>query len=526
VLFNPIDKKTLYYAGNVLFKTMSGGNSWQIISPDLSRESWDIPSSVGIYTNDNLKTMPRRGVIYTVAPSYKDINTIWCGTDDGLIHITRDGGKTWRNVTPPEITSWSKISLMDASHFDVNTVYAAVNRIRCDDMHPHIYKTNDGGKNWKEIVNGLPNDPINVVREDPKRKGLLFAGSERAVYVSFDDGEHWQSLRLNMPCTSIRDLVIKDDDLVIGTHGRSFWILDDITPLRQLNSKLINASVILFKPQTAYRVRWNMNTDTPLPQEEPAGQNPPDGAIINYYLAENQKEVSLEIRDAKNNLIRSYSNLDTLYTIPANNVPPYWIRPQLILLAKAGSHRFTWDLHYDPLNEPASYPIGATYMNTAPNPTSPWVMPGIYTVKLTADGKMFSQNITVKMDPRVSTSFVDLQKQHDLSLQCYLGKKQCKSIIEEINILKLKLNSNNSSSKELDQQLSHLANASPGYTNPNFTKLINSYSTILNTLEECDRAPTHQTITALNNVNRELKELMKQWKSIKDKTVLNPPAKN
>ena len=219
VLFNPIDKKTLYYAGNVLFKTMNGGQSWTIISPDLSRDKWDIPASVGVYTKEDMKTMPRRGVIYTVAPSYKDLNTIWCGTDDGLIHITRDGGKTWKNVTPPGITSWSKISLMDAGHFDANTVYAAVNRIRVDDMKPHIYRTHDGGKTWKEIVNGLPDDPINVVREDPKQQGLLYAGSERAVYVSFDDGEHWQSLRLNMPATSIRDLVIKDDDLVVGTHG-------------------------------------------------------------------------------------------------------------------------------------------------------------------------------------------------------------------------------------------------------------------------------------------------------------------
>ena len=176
---------------------------------------------------------------------------------------------------------------MDAGHFDVNTAYAAVNRIRLDDMHPHIYKTNDGGKTWKEIVNGLPADPINVVREDPVHKGLLFAGSERAVYVSFDDGEHWQSLRLNMPATSIRDLVIKDDDLVIGTHGRSFWILDDITSLRQITADVMKANVFLYKPANAYRVRWSMWTDTPLPQEEPAGENPPDGAIIDYYLKEN-----------------------------------------------------------------------------------------------------------------------------------------------------------------------------------------------------------------------------------------------
>ena len=178
LLFSPVDNKTLYFAGNVLFKTTDGGNHWQIISPDLSRESWDVPSSVGVYNTDALEKMPRRGVIYTVAPSPKDINTIWCGTDDGLIQVTRDGGKTWKNVTPSSITSWSKISIMDAGHFDVNTAYAAVNRIRCDDMHPYIYKTHDGGKTWKEIINGLPDEPINVVREDPQTKGLLFAGSE------------------------------------------------------------------------------------------------------------------------------------------------------------------------------------------------------------------------------------------------------------------------------------------------------------------------------------------------------------
>src|SRR6186713_390230 len=333
VLFNPIDKKTLYYAGNVLFKTMNGGNSWQIISPDLTRENYDVPPSVGIYTTNDMKTMPRRGVIYTIAPSYKDINTIWCGTDDGLIQVTRDGGKTWKNVTPPGITSWSKVSLMDASHFDANTAYAAVNRIRCDDMHPHIYKTNDGGKTWKEIVNGLPNDPINTVREDSKKKGLLFAGSERAVYVSFDDGEHWQSLRLNMPATSIRDLTIKDDDLVVGTHGRSFWILDDITPLREIRADVPSADVHLFAPQQAWRFRWNKNTDTPLPPDEPAGQNPPDGAIVHYFLkGAAAGPVTLEIVDGAGTVVRRYRSDDTPEPpVEGRNIPDYWIRPPQVL---------------------------------------------------------------------------------------------------------------------------------------------------------------------------------------------------
>ncbi len=398
LLFSPVDNKTLYFAGNVLFKTTDGGDHWQVISPDLTRTNYDIPSSVGTYTTDEMKTMQRRGVIYAVAPSYKDINTIWCGTDDGLIQLTRDAGKTWKDVTPPDINSWSKISIIDAGHFDVNTAYAAVNRIRCDDMHPHIYKTHDGGKTWTEIVNGLPDDPINVVREDSQRKGLLFAGSETAVYVSFDDGEHWQSLRLNMPASSIRDLVIKDDDIVVGTHGRGFWILDNITSLRQISNKLMNQSAILYKPQTAYRVRWSTNTDTPIPQEEPAGQNPPDGAIIDYYLKENAKEVTLEITDAKGKLIRMYSSNNKPYEIPAVNIPLYWIRPEQLLSAETGSHRFLWDMHYTPLDQPPSYPMTAVYENTPPAETSPWVMPGVYTAKLTVDGQSWKQSFTIKMD--------------------------------------------------------------------------------------------------------------------------------
>jgi photosystem II stability/assembly factor-like uncharacterized protein len=431
VLFSPVDNKTLFFAGSVIFKTTTGGDTWEQISPDLTRESYDIPESVGIFNTPDLKTMARRGVIYTLAPSYQDINTIWAGTDDGLIHITKDGGKYWKNITPSTLTSWSKVSMIDASRFDNNTAYVAVNRIRCDDMTPHIYKTTDGGVTWKKIINGLPNEPINTVREDAVRKGLLFAGSENAVYFSLDAGENWQSLRLNMPATSIRDLVIKDDDIVIGTHGRSFWILDNITPLRQLK---INAQkeTTLYKPQQAIRVRWNMNTDTPLPPEEPAGENPPDGAVIDYYLNNNADEVQLNIFNDKGTLIRSFSNKDTLYNIPDVNIPLYWIRPQQILSAKQGAHRFLWDMKYNPLNVPVEYPMTAVKHNTAPSPTAPWVMPGNYTVKLTVNNKVYTQNFTVKMDPRVKTPMIQLQKQHDLSVICYEGSKKSMTKFPEI----------------------------------------------------------------------------------------------
>ncbi|MEY4057760.1 MAG: hypothetical protein RLZ50_972, partial [Bacteroidota bacterium] len=423
VLFSPVDNKTLFFAGSVIFKTTTGGDTWEQISPDLTRESYDIPESVGIFNTPDLKTMARRGVVYSVAPSYQDINTIWAGTDDGLIHITKDGGKHWKNITPSTLTSWSKVSMIDASRFDNNTAYVAVNRIRCDDMTPHIYKTTDGGTTWKKIINGLPNEPINTVREDAVRKGLLFAGSENAVYFSLDAGESWQSLRLNMPATSIRDLVIKDDDIVIGTHGRSFWILDNITPLRQLKVNAPTATT-LYKPQQAIRIRWNMNTDTPLPPEEPAGENPPDGAVIDYYLNNNEELVQLDILNDKGTLVRSFSNKDTLYNIPDVNIPLYWIKPQQILSAKQGAHRFLWDMKYNPLNIPVEYPMTAVIHNTAPVATAPWVMPGNYTVKLTVKGKVYTQNLTIKMDPRVKTPIAQLQKQHDLSVICYEGRKK------------------------------------------------------------------------------------------------------
>ena len=464
---------------------------------------------------------------YTIAPSYKDVNTIWCGTDDGLIHVTRDGGKTWKNVTPPEITSWSKVSLMDASHTDANTVYAAVNRIRCDDMRPHIYKTNDGGKTWKEIVNGLPNDPINVVREDPIRKGLLFAGSERAVYVSFDDGENWQSLRLNMPATSIRDLVIKDDDLVIGTHGRSFWILDNITPLRIdpyiFKLDLSTIAGILYKPQTTYRVRWNMYTDTPVPQEEAAGENPPDGAMIDYYLHENANAVSLEIHDQKGNSIRKYSNRDTLYKIGDVNIPHYWIRPQQILSAEPGHHRFLWDMKYAPLNLAVSYPISATYMNTEPNQTAPWIMPGTYTATLTVDGKVYTQTFTIKMDPRVKTSLQNLKLQHDLSLQCYNRREECMKILEDIRSYHAKIrrqltNASAAVADELNKKdkLARELEATPqGSTEPSFGRLNNGFASVFNVLQDSDMPPTTQMINAVKELNQQMIVLKKKWEDLK-----------
>lgn len=436
VLFSPADPHVLFLASNVLFKTTTGGQSWEIISPDLSRESPEVPQNIGIYRTSALAKQPRRGVIYSVAPSPSDVNTIWAGTDDGLIHVTWDGGKQWQNVTPTSLSAWSKVAQLDAGHFDVNTVYAAVNCIRLDDMKPHIYRTHDGGKTWKEIVKGLPESgPVNVVREDPVRKGLLYAGTERAVYVSFNDGDDWQSCRLNMPATSIRDLIVHGDDIAVATHGRSFWILDNVTPLRQIDAQVAASGAFLFKPQLTYRVRWNLNTDTPIPPEEPAGKNPPDGAMIDYYLKADAPEIKLEIMDASGKLVRLFSGADKPDNVNVNALayPTYWFRPPQILSGKAGMQRFIWDLHYGP--PPGirrSYPMAAILHDTPLSPVGPWVLPGDYTVRLSLGGTSYTQTITVRMDPRVSASHGVLQEQFDLSMLCYDGLTQINAVRSKI----------------------------------------------------------------------------------------------
>ena len=342
--------------------------------------------------------MQRRGVIYAVAPSPTDINVIWCGTDDGLLWLTQDAGKNWANVTPPEISSWSKIAQLEASRFVPGRAYAAVNRLRCDDNKPYIYKTDNFGKTWKLIVAGLPdNAPVNTVREDPKKPGLLYCGTERMVWFSNDDGAHWNPLRNNMPATSIRDLVVHDDDLVVGTHGRSFWILDSITALRQLSSE----PVALYAPTVAYLVDWNRNTDTPLPPEEPAGQNPPDGIVIDYYLAANAKLITLEVLDAQGNVVRKWSSTDKPDTLDPLKitVDPRWAHPWQPLLATAGSHRFVWNLR--PYAPASGLGMDAIWHNT-PTSKAPWIAPGRYTLHLTVDGKTSEQKLDVKPDPRKS----------------------------------------------------------------------------------------------------------------------------
>jgi len=411
IAFAPKDPHTLYFAANRLWKSTNGGSTWTAISPDLARTTWDVPATVGVYKPEVKVT--QRGVIYAIAPSPVDARTIWAGTDDGTIHVTSDGGAHWRDVTPPALTAWQKVSILEASHTSAKTAYAAINTLRLDDLRPHILRTRDGGATWQEIVNGIPaNENVDVVREDPVKPGLLFAGTERSVYVSFDDGDHWRSLRNDMPATSVRDLAIKDDDLIAATHGRGFWILDDITALRQEPASLS----FLFEPAAAYRVHPNNNTDTPLPPDTPAGENPPDGAAIDYRIGPSAAQVTLEIQDGKGAVVRRWSADDPIPPPdPALKIPRYWVRPPEVLQRNSGMHRIVWDLHEQPLPEPIDYPISAVPHRTAPAATSPWVMPGTYTVVLTIDGAKQTKKLVVKMDPRVKTPVRDLARQYEVA---------------------------------------------------------------------------------------------------------------
>ncbi|MBV8244863.1 MAG: glycoside hydrolase [Candidatus Eremiobacteraeota bacterium] len=414
VIFSRVDPHVLYYGSSVLFSTRDGGRTWRIISPDLTRAAPGVPANLGIFAQSTAARETHRGVIYSVAPSYRTAGTIWAGTDDGLMWITRDGGTHWRNITPAGLTSWSKIAQIDTTPFDDATAYVAVNRFRLDDLRPYVFRTHDGGQHWVQVVSGLPNaGPVNVVRADPVRRGLLYAGTETGVFVSFDDGAHWQPLQLNLPHTSVRDLIVHGDDLAIATHGRSFWILDDVTPLRQLTSRVSNSPAYLFEPQIAVRWRWNDNQDTPLPPEEPAGQNPPDGAIIDYTLARDvDATVTLSIYDSAGRLVRRYASTDRQLPPDTIDKPQYWVRPQARIDRTAGMHRFAWDLHETP---PAAleydYPISAIVGDTPREPRGPWVLPGRYRVELTVGTERYARELNVRMDPRVPASPADLAAQ-------------------------------------------------------------------------------------------------------------------
>jgi photosystem II stability/assembly factor-like uncharacterized protein len=435
LIWSPKDSSTLFYATAGVWKTTNGGHSWTAISGDLTRQTWDIPSNAGKYATT--VTPAAQGSVTALAPSPLDVNVLWAGTGDGLIQVTTDGGAKWTNVTPPQMKAWTRIFNMDAGHFDTKTAYAAANTLRLDDMNPHLWRTHDGGKTWTEIDHGIAAGAVtNSIREDPRKKGLLYAATDTQVWVSFDDGDNWNSLRLDMPAISVRDIQVKDDDscmcsdLVAGTHGRGFWILDDVTPLRQAAEAHAAASAYLFKPETGIRIRFGTNDPTPWPPELPAGENPPPGAIVDYYLPSDAVDVKLEFLDKQGNVLRTYSSKDPVrHPDPATDpvaynklcqetpnapdcgLPLYWPAPPQVLKTGAGMHRFTWDMHYDAIpggggggRGGGGGANGAVPHRTYSGVNSPWVAPGDYVVRLSANGQTVSQPISIKMDPRVKVT--------------------------------------------------------------------------------------------------------------------------
>jgi photosystem II stability/assembly factor-like uncharacterized protein len=544
VVFSPLEPHTLYFAVNVLFKTTDAGNSWQVISPDLTRETYEIPKNLGVFAASDPEKGKHRGVIYAVAPSFKEAGTIWAGTDDGLIHITRDSGKTWKDVTPSQLRPWSKVSIIEASHFEAGAAYAAINSFRLDDLRAHIYRTRDYGKTWTEITNGIPDGGAsNVVREDPLRKGLLFAGTEGSVYVSFNDGDDWQPLQLNLPHTSMRDLNIHGDDLIVATHGRSFWILDDFAPLRQLNDSVAKSAAYFFDPQKAIRFRWNRNPDTPLPPEFPAGKNPPDGAIFDYYLAAAAKDpVTLEIFDSQNHVVRHFSSTDKLIPMEQlaaeNPIPMYWVRPEQILSAKPGMHRFVWNLHYAPPDSlEHEFPISAIYRDTPRYPLGAWVLPGAYTAKLSSGSWSFTKTFTVERDPRSKSPSIALDKQFEMETGAVAGMNESFAALARVKSVRSQLKDRAAKAGKvaladpiaaLDKKCAELEGAAqssffglaPGAKLPeNFSTLNQHFGGILAVADSADAAPTTQATAVYKELQAALQDLAGRWTKIREQDI-------
>jgi photosystem II stability/assembly factor-like uncharacterized protein len=532
LMFSPVDPHVLYFASNVLFKTTDGGNTWQTISPDLTRENPGVPASVGTLVPKGAEK--KRGVIYALAPSFKAVNTLWAGTDDGELWITRDGGKNWTDITPKELTAWSKVTQISASHFDEETAYASGNRFRINDVHPYIYRTHDGGKTWKAITAGLPEfGPVDTVREDPVRKGLLFAGTENAVWVSFDDGDHWQSLQLNLPHTSMRDLWIHENDLIVATHGRSFWILDDMSPLRETSAALAS-SVHLFAPAPAYRIQRDTNTDTPLPPDEPAASNPPDGAIIDYYLPASASTVTLEILGGQGHLVRRFSNTDkrdvSEEELQKQLIPLYWVREPHQLSTAAGMHRWVWDLHYPaPDSTRHDYPIAAIPHDTPRFPLGPTALPGSYSVRLTVDGKTSTAPLTIKMDPRVKTSAAALQKKFQaetrsasIMTETAQALRQGGSIRAQLEKLSAQTNASTKESIEAFQKkLTDLLGTPGGFLAPpsqevTLSRVNGQADTLYGQVWQADAGPTAPQMEGAAATERDSADVLKRWNDFKN----------
>jgi photosystem II stability/assembly factor-like uncharacterized protein len=528
IAISPFDPHTIYHGSNVLFESTDDGQNWKIISPDLTRNDKSKQQrSGGQITGDNA-TIETYDVIYSLVESPLHRGLIWVGTDDGLIWVTRDGGAHWQNVTPPGLPPWSKVSMIEPSPYTAGGVYVAVNRFKNDDLKPYAWKTDDYGKTWTSITTGIPvGSFLRVVAEDPVRRGLLFAGTETGMFVSFNDGGLWQPLQMNLPVASVRDLLVHGDDLVVATHGRAFWSLDDITPLRQINDQVVAADAFLYKPEIAYRVRRNGGLG--LTDGGPAAQNPPDGAVIDYYLkTAPTSEITLDILDAQGRQIRHFSNRQK----PAPKVPgggPDREVDQDPVPAAAGINRYVWNLRYPPPALLASGPHPA-FGGSA---IGPYILAGTYQVRLAVDGKTMTQPLVVKVDPLVKTSEADLARQLDLGLKV---RDELNLLITSINqveaararIAALQHQASSGSSlatsaaslvdrlTEIDDALyqPELLAAEDAHNYP--VKLRVQFIILQHFVDSADTAPRPQAYQRFEELSKELDAQLAKWKDLQE----------
>jgi photosystem II stability/assembly factor-like uncharacterized protein len=523
LVFSPRDRKALYVGTQYVLKSGDGAQTWTEISPDLTEKT---PSAKPI------------GVITTIAPSAVQAGEIWVGTSTGLVQLTRNDGANWNIVTPAELPANSNITLIEASPTDAEAAYVIASAR--NDSHPYIFRTHDAGTTWQKIVTGLPEAGIaRVVREDPARKGLIYAGTETGVYVSFDGGEHWITLQFNLPTVSVRDLRVHDNDLVAATYGRALWVLDDLSPLRQAGAEAARNNAHLFKPATAVRTRWDNHPDTPLPPDTPHGDNPPDGAIIYYYLKSPAKEVTLEIRDAKGNTVRRLSNRPSAIDPRPKNVPDYWFAPPEPLTVNAGLNRFVWNLqwpHPDTLaysfrGAPLDYieytlPDHAIAGNTPVNqPPGPFAVPGSYDVVLTVDGQTYRQRLTLTFDPRVHTSQTDLEAQLDLAKQIDVWMNLSYGVYHEVGRLRAALDA---AAKKLpgDSQIVTLAKELDDIQNgtnavPGFGFVNRDLARFVTMVQSGDMRPAKSAVENSGVACSALKDDLARWRQVNQEKVPN-----
>lgn len=524
LVFSPVDKRSLYLGTQYVMKTLDGGLHWQQISPDLTG-AVDGASDVGELTAANAEQRGY-GVVFTIAPSPLKADEIWAGSDTGRINVTTDGGKTWRDVTPPDLSPWSKISLIEASHFDPATAYAAVDRHRLGDRKPYLYTTHDYGKSWKLSVDGIaPTHFLRAVREDPEHRNLLFAGTEFGIYVSFDAGDHWQSLQQNLPVTSVRDMTIHGSDLIVATHGRSFWILDDIAPLRQA-AKVKATKPYLFAAPMTVRVDNDAFLGTPLPPEEPQANNPPDGAIVDYYLGSNANKVMLQILDDKGRVLRHFSSADKP-TINRTLLPiaERWFPKPQTLETCPGEHRFIWDLS----SGGSGTDVEGDDIDALSIPHGPRVPPGMYTLRLTVGGKSMERPVHVTMDPRSAATTQVLDQQFELGGSIYRetlasrrAMAELESVETQLNALKLK-NKNVDLQRELLSALTKLATIKNGGDENSATpeKQIGladantGLGVALRVVESGDRTAPAQAIVIFNQMKTAATAQIAAWQQFK-----------